>query len=705
MSRSPGAVDVLMATDLRFPGGTTASIVEEVTAQARAGYRTSLLHIPSPIQRPGVPFAPRIRSLLESGMADLVLDGPVHAKILVIRHPSVLTAMPPWLPQVTADHVLVVVNQVPVDPRAHAPYYDVLANHRAARRFSREEPVWAPIGPPVRAALTRFAPRIPILDYDWTNIVDTDAWYTPRDEAPGDHPVIGRHTRGHWSKWPADRQTLLAAYPADDRYTVQVLGGTEAPRDVLGYLPTNWVDLPFNSVAAAEFLGRTDFVVYYHHPALIEAFGRTVLEGAASGAVTIVDHRFKPTFGPACVYAAPQEVRRIIDRMSVDAEAYTAQSNRALAYVRDHFSYEAHAARLAALIGPAEPQADSSASDAAWQGASDSVDETHTLVVDLRPRGAIDATLIQQLDPDSGLNGPATALLLVPAARVTDEVREAADVETIPEVVDDVPARDRHRYVRARVEGILETFPQIRRVVVIGDPEVVAPAVPHEVVLQRAEQDGQQWSASEPVGRPNAVGARSGRSMAELAQRGVNLVRQRAPRPVIRLGLASKHAARALHTQTLGRLAPAGALLIAQSEIPRLPTPPSPISSRRPAALFVVTDPSIPVAETLRDIRRRAVISNAFRPVVLAPTTWIAESARHGIAVETFVLRRVATQAYTRQRSGYLRRRIAEVVQAFQPASAMTIRGGPGNSSSYLGEALDVAEELCTQRTASGDLD
>ncbi|HLR96515.1 MAG TPA: hypothetical protein VK053_18465, partial [Jiangellaceae bacterium] len=599
----------------------------------------------------------------------------------------------------------VVVNQVPVDPRAHAPYYDVLANHRAARRFTREEPVWAPIGPAVRNALTRFAPRIPMLDYDWTNIVDTDAWYTPRDEAPGDHPVIGRHTRGHWSKWPADRQTLLAAYPADDRYTVQVLGGTEAPRDVLGYLPENWIDLPFNSVAAAEFLGRTDFVVYYHHPALIEAFGRTVLEGAASGAVTIVDPLFKPTFGPACVYAAPYEVRQIIDRMTVDGDAYTAQSNQALAYVRDHFSYEAHAARLAALIGPPEPTPVRMEPDPASNGLPDSVDETHTLLIDLRQRAALDATLIQQLDTDSDPQGSATTLLLVPAATVTDQVSDAADVETIPEVVDDVPTRDRHRYVRARVGGILETFPQIRRVVVIGEAEVVAPAVPHDVALHRAEQDGERWYRSEPLGRSNAVVARSGRSMSELAQRGVNLVRQRAPRPVIRLGLASKHVARALQTRTLGRLAPAGALLIEHSEIPRLPTPPSPISSRRPAALFVIADPSIPAAATLREIRRRAVISNAFRPVVLAPTTWIAESARHGIAVETFVLRRVATQAYTRQWSGYLRRRMAEVVQAFQPASAMTIRGGPGNSLSYLAEALDVAEELGTQRSASGDLD
>src|SRR5699024_8453981 len=113
--------------------------------------------------------APRVRALVESGAADLVLEGPVHAKVLVVRHPSVLSAMPSWLPKVSADRVLVVVNQVPVDPRAHAPYYDVLANHQVARRFSGEEPLWAPIGPAVREALREFAGAVPMLDFDWTN--------------------------------------------------------------------------------------------------------------------------------------------------------------------------------------------------------------------------------------------------------------------------------------------------------------------------------------------------------------------------------------------------------------------------------------------------------------------------------------------------------------------------------------------------------
>src|SRR5699024_5997803 len=66
-------VDILLATDLRFPGGNNASVVEEVRAQGRAGYRTALLHLPSPVQRSQRAFAPRIRNLVETGQARLIL--------------------------------------------------------------------------------------------------------------------------------------------------------------------------------------------------------------------------------------------------------------------------------------------------------------------------------------------------------------------------------------------------------------------------------------------------------------------------------------------------------------------------------------------------------------------------------------------------------------------------------------------------------
>lgn len=718
---SPGAVDVLMATDLRFPGGTTASIGEEVQAQAKAGYRTGLLHIPSPIQRPGVAFAPRVRALVESGAADLVLEGPVHAKLLVVRHPSVLSAMPSWLPKVSADRVLVVANQVPVDPRAHGPYYDVLANQRMARTFSSEEPVWAPIGPAVRHALREFADDVPMLEFDWTNIVDVDAWYTPRAGLTSDIPVIGRHTRGHWSKWPADRETLLAAYPDDPRYTVQVLGGTQAPRDILGYLPPNWVDLPFNTVRPAKFLGSTDFVVYYHHPTMIEAFGRTVLEGAASGAVTVVDPGFEPTFGPAALYAAPREVLGIVDEMSRDVAAYRVQSDRAVAHVRAHFSYEAHAARLAALIGAPDSPSGSGSDPVSKDSAPREPVESgggRTLIVDPHSVVRLDAELIQSLQDDGATEAGPAPIVLVPAAHVSDVPEAAVDVETIPVMADELSGRDRARYLQARTRGMLAAYPQITRVVLVGTASIFDGGAPPGVEVVRAERVADAATSDpgtgqptppvwrlEPIVTPVPSTTSGGRTLRQHAHRGVNLVRQRAPRSIIRLGMASKRAARTLHSRTLGRLAPAGALMLEKAEIPPLPTPPAPVSSRRPAALFVITGDDVPIEETLRAITQRAALSHAFRPVLLAPVTWIESAARAGVAIETLVLRGGSTPAYTGRWSGYLRCRLAEAVQAFQPAAAVTIRGGPGASSNSLPEALDVAEELSTQRTASSGTD
>src|SRR5688572_623053 len=82
--------DILIASDLRFPGGTSASIVEEVKAQATAGYRTGLLHLPV-ASAPVRPFNQGIRRCIDDGLATLVLDHKsVVARLGVIRNPVVL---------------------------------------------------------------------------------------------------------------------------------------------------------------------------------------------------------------------------------------------------------------------------------------------------------------------------------------------------------------------------------------------------------------------------------------------------------------------------------------------------------------------------------------------------------------------------------------------------------------------------------------
>ena len=93
--------DVAILSDLRYPGGNSASIVAEVQAQAAAGLSTVLIHVPSPHLKHARPFQARITACLRDGLADLAHDGAeVRAKLLVIRQPRIFTAELDAVPRV-----------------------------------------------------------------------------------------------------------------------------------------------------------------------------------------------------------------------------------------------------------------------------------------------------------------------------------------------------------------------------------------------------------------------------------------------------------------------------------------------------------------------------------------------------------------------------------------------------------------------------
>ncbi|MBA2556956.1 MAG: glycosyl transferase, partial [Chloroflexi bacterium] len=88
MSTSPavGSYDVVMVSDLRFPGGTSSSLAEEIAAQASAGYRTGLVHIPGPLVAGLRPLNPKLVRCVEEGLADLVVGRrAIDARLLVMR--------------------------------------------------------------------------------------------------------------------------------------------------------------------------------------------------------------------------------------------------------------------------------------------------------------------------------------------------------------------------------------------------------------------------------------------------------------------------------------------------------------------------------------------------------------------------------------------------------------------------------------------
>src|SRR5690606_36376702 len=153
-------------------------------------------------------------------------------------------------------------------------------------------------------------------------------------------------------KWPSDAETVKAVYPVDGSWTVRVLGGADPVAKVLGRVPRTWEVLEFGAMSPQDFLAGMDFFVYYHNPRWVEAFGRTILEALASGAVAILPPHFSAAFGDAARYAESAEVRPLLERLYGDRRAYDEQAAKGQRLVRERFGHEAHVARLAKLIGP-----------------------------------------------------------------------------------------------------------------------------------------------------------------------------------------------------------------------------------------------------------------------------------------------------------------------------------------------------------------
>jgi hypothetical protein len=123
---------------------------------------------------------------------------------------------------------------------------------------------------------------------DWHGILLADP-AEPRAASPRRPPVIGRHSRDGYEKWP-DADAVRSVYPVDGSRDVRVLGGAaQASRRTGLDVETAWTVHPFGSLPPRTFLDQLDFWVYFHGPELYESFGMAIVE--APGGVRREDQR------------------------------------------------------------------------------------------------------------------------------------------------------------------------------------------------------------------------------------------------------------------------------------------------------------------------------------------------------------------------------------------------------------------------------
>ena len=251
--------------------------------------------------------------------------------------------------RVEAEQTILVAHHPPVDGDGR-PSYDVSAIDRIARDLFGELS-WAPVGPKVRQAFAGVTSSPKLFAEDWLNIINVDAFRLQRDGFLSARPVIGRHSRPDPLKWPDTKEELLQAYPASPDIRVRFLGGSKHLEERVGGYPSNWEVLEFGAADVKAFLGTIDFFVYFHSEKWIEAFGRSILEAIASGAVAILPPSFEPLFGDAAIYCAPSDVTRIVSELHADPAEYARQSARGVAYVSEHFGLDQGWRRVERLLG------------------------------------------------------------------------------------------------------------------------------------------------------------------------------------------------------------------------------------------------------------------------------------------------------------------------------------------------------------------
>ncbi len=357
------ALDILILTDLRFPGGTSTSLVNEI--RACDGYRIGVLQLDSSHLRFGRVFHPALRMLIDQGRVLLIQPGePVTASLTIVKHPYVFAESLGGKLPVETGKVRIVCGQVPVEGTGRELYSPaaVQANCEEALGVA---PVWCPVSPLVRRSLQGYA--VPMDSSDWVEVINIEDWRHPisaeeRSQTLEDQRplVIGRHGREDPLKWPGSAPSISLVYPNEPDFEVRILGGAHTIASLMGELPSNWKVAAFGAIEPQEFLRGLDAFVYFPHEDLIEAFGRTVLESLATGILTVVPPHIAETFGDAVVSCSPEEVAPLLRSLRKDPQAWSERAQHGHTLVAQRFSYATHTQRIHQLIGAAQASGEES---------------------------------------------------------------------------------------------------------------------------------------------------------------------------------------------------------------------------------------------------------------------------------------------------------------------------------------------------------
>lgn len=360
---SSNRFDLCLAGDWRRFGGPQRSMMEEIRVARDAGLRVAVMHLEALRFMGGkdVPVCPQLVALVAAGEVAWVLpDDDVEIEVLMIRYPPILQYPPALKSTVRARQVLVMANQAPLELDGRDQRYVVRDVSERTQELFEAPVTWVPQSPWMREVLVKQDPDIVIAGWDNPGLIDLDSWHVrPGPLQTGTRPIIvGRHSRDDRIKFPDTWEELHLGYAFPAEFEVRMLGGqqtVEALRRQGGAdttTPANWTLLPYGGQDVRAFLADLDFYLYLDNAQAHESFGRTLLEAAASGVLTIAHPKHRATFGPVLDYALPGEAQQLVAHYLSEPQAYGERVSRSREEIRRRFSHTAFLDNLASYRSP-----------------------------------------------------------------------------------------------------------------------------------------------------------------------------------------------------------------------------------------------------------------------------------------------------------------------------------------------------------------
>jgi glycosyltransferase involved in cell wall biosynthesis len=345
--------DLILISDLSLLGGTRSCNLGYIDTALAMGLRVGIFHWPRGDLTLLPDIAPDYRERNKhKGCTIITCEESVETDALIIHHPPILKYGLDRLPRVTSKAVYVLVNQLPRQVAQQVePYYSVEQVDRDIERQFGHPPVWIPISLLTQRVLREHASNI---------CLSSEIWYPPyRGELSrndrlmartGQTPVLGRHCRDHWTKWPGDAADIAAAYCAETSMNFRILGGARSALSKLGKTPSNWQIFPFDSLPIPRFLREIDFFVNFNNRDYIEEFGRNCMEAMAAGIPVIADPVFTETFGDAVLPTELADVQEQVRALWANRREYAEQAERGYAFVEANCGSSQVKRRLATLL-------------------------------------------------------------------------------------------------------------------------------------------------------------------------------------------------------------------------------------------------------------------------------------------------------------------------------------------------------------------